>query len=86
MKIRLCKNCGFILGTKPGLLEHDGVCQQCINAANKTNIDFKARQEWLTQYIKENKTNTKYDCVIAVSGGKDMPALQHLSLFFRQSL
>lgn len=75
MKIRLCKKCGFILGTKPGLLEHDGVCQQCINAANKTNIDFKARQEWLTQYIKENKTNTKYDCVIAVSGGKDSTAI-----------
>lgn len=73
--IRFCKKCGFILGTKPGLLEKDGVCQACINEENKKNIDFKSRQEWLTQYIKDNKTNENYDCVIAVSGGKDSVAI-----------
>ena len=36
---------------------------------------FKTRQEWLTKYIQENKTNEKYDCVIAVSGGKDSHAI-----------
>ena len=35
------------------------------------DIDFKERQEWLTEYIKNNKTNKEYDCLIAVSGGKD---------------
>lgn len=73
--MRFCKKCGFILGTKPGLMEKDGVCQACINESNKKNIDFNARQQWLTQYIKENKTNTKYDCVVAVSGGKDSHAI-----------
>lgn len=72
---RLCKLCGFPLGTRPGLLEVDGVCQSCINVANKVNIDFKARQEWLTRYIAENKTNDTYDCVVAVSGGKDSHAI-----------
>lgn len=74
-EIRLCKKCGFILGTRPGLKEQDGVCQACINEENKKNIDFKSRQEWLTQYIKDNKTNSVYDCVIAVSGGKDSTAI-----------
>lgn len=71
MKIRTCNKCGFILGTRPGLMEKDGVCQACINSENKKNIDFKERQDWLTHYIKQNKTHPKYDCVIGVSGGKD---------------
>jgi hypothetical protein len=69
--LRLCSKCGFPLGTRPGLLEVDGVCQACINVDAKKNIDFAARQEWLTRYIAENKTHPKYDCLVAVSGGKD---------------
>ncbi len=69
--MRLCSKCGFPLGTRPGLLEVDGVCQACINVDAKKNIDFAARQEWLTRYIAENKTHPKYDCLVAVSGGKD---------------
>lgn len=52
-------------------MEKDGVCQACINSVNKKNIDFKERQAWLTEYIGANRTNKEYDCVIAVSGGKD---------------
>lgn len=71
MEIRVCKKCGFILGTRPRLLEEDGICLACINQESKKNIDFKSRKIWLTNYIKENKTNKKYDCVVAISGGKD---------------
>lgn len=69
--MKLCKVCGFPLGTRPGLIEEDGVCGACLNNEAKKSIDFKARQEWLTKYIAENKTHPKYDCVVAVSGGKD---------------
>lgn len=72
--MRFCKKCGFIMGTRPGLLEKDGVCQACINVENKKNIDFKSRQEWLTKFIQEQysqQNNKQYDCLIAVSGGKD---------------
>jgi hypothetical protein len=37
----------------------------------KKDIDFEARQGWLTDYIARNKTHPKYDCLVAVSGGKD---------------
>jgi hypothetical protein len=47
------------------------VCLACINSERKKSIDFAARQEWLTQYIQERRTHPDYDCVIAVSGGKD---------------
>ncbi|WP_434303282.1 hypothetical protein [Clostridium botulinum] len=71
MKIRICKKCGFILGTRPNTKDFDGVCLACLNHDKKKDINFKERQEWLTNYIKGNKTNEKYDCVVAVSGGKD---------------
>lgn len=71
MEIRKCKKCGFILGTRPNLKDIDGVCSACINHERRANVDFKSRQEWLTKYIKENKTNPKYDALVAVSGGKD---------------
>lgn len=71
MSIKKCSKCGFILGTRPGLKEIEGVCLACINIKNKFFLDFEGRQAWLTDYIQNNITNNKYDCVIAVSGGKD---------------
>lgn len=68
--MEFCSKCGFILGTRPGLKAVDGVCLACINHEKKKEIDFKNRQEWLTQYIADNKSDP-YDCLIAVSGGKD---------------
>ena len=69
--IRICKECGFILGTRPNLKEKDGVCLACINNKVKRNINWDERQAWLTDYIKENITNPEHECVVAVSGGKD---------------
>lgn len=69
--MRLCSKCGFILDTRPGLQEREGVCLACVNSERKKSIDFAARQEWLTKHIQERRTHPDYDCVIAVSGGKD---------------
>lgn len=69
--IKKCRRCGFILNTRPNLKSVDGVCSACLNHDKKKNIDFLSRQRWLTDYIATNKTNPKYDCLVAVSGGKD---------------
>ncbi len=61
----------MILGTRPNLKDVDGICTACINNEKKNAIDFYERQTWLTQYIKDNKTHPVYDCLVAVSGGKD---------------
>lgn len=71
MEIKTCKKCGFILGTRPNLKDVNGVCSACINHSKKKLIDFESRQKWLTSYIQKNRTNQKYDCLVAVSGGKD---------------
>lgn len=73
--MKLCTVCGFPLGTRPGLLEVNGVCGACLNNETKKKMDFKSRQTWLTEYLRENKTHPKYDCVVAVSGGKDSHAI-----------
>ena len=74
--VRVCKECGFILGTRPGIRDVEGVCVPCINSKRKQEINFKERQEWLTQYIKDNvNPNAKWDAVVGVSGGKDSSAI-----------
>ena len=71
MEIQLCNKCGFILHTRPGLRQIDGVCLACINADKKKTINFSERQKWLDMFLEQNKAQDKYDCLIAVSGGKD---------------
>ena len=76
MEIRRCKRCGFILGTRPNLRDDNGVCLACLNYGNKKKIDWKARQDWLTGYIAENRNpQVKWECVVGVSGGKDSCAI-----------
>jgi hypothetical protein len=70
--IRKCKECGFILGTKPGLLEVDGVCQACINKKNTEAFDLEFSQKTLKEICESAKAKKGvYDCVVGVSGGKD---------------
>lgn len=76
MEIKKCKKCGFVLGTRPGLKDKDGVCLACANYHRKEKIDWKKRQEWLTQFIQEHKNpNAPWECVVGVSGGKDSCAI-----------
>lgn len=76
MEIRVCKECGFILGTRPNMKDIDGVCLSCHNKHLKENINWKERQEWLTKFIAESRRpGVEYDCAIGVSGGKDSCAI-----------
>ena len=70
--IRTCKECGFILGTRPRAKEEDGVCLACANKHRKEKIDWASRQKWLTNYLEEHRNpEAPYDVVVGVSGGKD---------------
>lgn len=76
MEIRTCKECGFILGTRPNSKDKGGVCLACLNKNAKNKINWQERQEWLTQYLKERKNpSAPYDAVVGVSGGKDSCAI-----------
>lgn len=76
MEIRICKECGFILGTRPHMKEAGGICLPCLNKHRKESIDWKVRQTWLTKYIKDQHgPESSYECVVGVSGGKDSCAI-----------
>lgn len=76
MDIRLCQECGFILGTRPRMKDTGEVCLACKNKHNKESIDWNARQQWLTAYLKEHTNpSAQWDAVVGVSGGKDSCAI-----------
>jgi N-acetyl sugar amidotransferase len=75
MKIRYCKKCLFP-ETKPDLSfnEHQ-VCSACIAAEQKRGgIDWEARKRQFFEIIEKYRSSPSdsgYDCLIPVSGGKD---------------
>lgn len=76
MEIKTCKKCGFILDTRPNMKSVDGVCLSCLNKDRKNKINWKERQNWLTDYIRESRRpNVEWDCIVGVSGGKDSCAI-----------
>ncbi|MCA9813408.1 MAG: N-acetyl sugar amidotransferase [Nitrosarchaeum sp.] len=71
--IQYCKNCLFP-STKPELsFDENGICDACINAKKKENIDWGKRKEELKAILEKykSKDGSNYDCIIPVSGGKD---------------
>lgn len=76
MEIKTCKKCGFILDTRPNMKSVNGVCLSCLNKDRKNKINWKERQNWLTDYIKESRRpDVEWDCIVGVSGGKDSCAI-----------
>ena len=72
--MKYCTKC-VMPDTRPGIsFNADGVCSACQAYENRKNIDFSRRYEELEQlcnkYRNMNGPNG-YDCMIAVSGGKD---------------
>ncbi len=70
--VEYCQSC-VLPNTRPGVsLNADGVCQGCINAAQRSRIDWKARASEFARLAENTRRqSTTYDCVIPVSGGKD---------------
>ena len=65
-----CKKCLLPFDYINIELDKDGVCQHC---RDYKPIKFKGKEK-LMEIIKEplsKNTSTKYDCVVAFSGGRD---------------
>jgi len=70
--MKICTKC-VMPNTKPDLhFDNDGVCDACRSQEDKNKeIDWKVREKEFLNLIQKYKTNSDYDCVIGVSGGKD---------------
>jgi N-acetyl sugar amidotransferase len=70
--MKYCKKC-VMPDTRPGsVFDEEGVCQACRNYERRAKVDWKARFEELESLCaKYRRSDGYYDCIIAVSGGKD---------------
>lgn len=71
--MKFCKNC-LMPDTRPGItFNKDGICIACQNNAKKENVDWGSRFDELKVLCDKyrRKQEGQYDCIIAVSGGKD---------------
>ncbi len=71
--MKFCKKC-IMPDTRPGIkFDENGVCIACLNNEKKKTIDWDARYEELKKLCDKyrRKNPGEYDCMIAVSGGKD---------------
>ena len=72
-KIRYCINC-LQPDTRPSIeFDSSGICPACRFAETYDSIDWNKRQDELDEIIAYGKRNSNsgYECVIGVSGGKD---------------
>ena len=68
-----------MISTRPRLtFDSRGFCPACQWAEKKKNINWNSREKSLRNLIKKHKKNNKiYDCIVAVSGGKDGSYVSH---------
>ena len=74
-----CRNC-LMPTTKPGLrLDDEGICPACRHAEMRKSIDYDKRFDELKALCeKYRRDDGYYDCLIAVSGGKDSTYQVHI--------
>ena len=71
--MKVCKKC-IQPDSRPGIFfSEDGICGACIWEEEKKKIDWNSREKELQDIADWAKktTQSNYDCIIGVSGGKD---------------
>ena len=70
-KIFWCKKC-VVASTRPRVtFNKDGVCSACQWMDMKKTMDWSNRQKQLDKLLSEQDRNKPFQCITAVSGGKD---------------
>jgi len=78
--MKYCKKC-VMPDTRPGIwFDEDGVCQACRAEEKKDKVDWDVRFHELKKLCKQYRgmNSNSYDCIIAVSGGKDSHYQTHI--------
>lgn len=77
--MRRCTRC-VMPDTRPGLtFDAEGVCAACRAYEARTRVDYAARRRELAALCDEHRgIGGGYDCIIAVSGGKDSHYQAHV--------
>jgi len=71
--LKYCVRC-ILPDSKPDLhFNEDGVCAACQAYEDRKSVDWGARRDEFMAIVEgyRDRTNTKWDCIVPVSGGKD---------------
>lgn len=82
--MKYCKKC-LMPDTRPGIkFEKDGVCAPCHNYEKQKRTDWESRHKEFEKLCKKyrGKYGNSYDCVMAVSGGKD----SHFQVYYMKEV
>lgn len=74
LKMHYCTKCVYpSVAATPLIFDEKGVCSGCRTHEQQKTIDWKKRRQMFEKLIDKyrSKDGSNYDCVIAVSGGKD---------------
>ncbi len=77
--MRRCRRC-VMPDTRPGsIFDKEGICQACRNHEREEKTDWEARFKELKSLCERyRRKDGYYDCVVAVSGGKDSHFLTYM--------
>ena len=68
--ISYCSRCLYP-STKPDLWFQDGLCGACHSFDQRSKYDWSSGRQVFRDLLRANKKNSRYDCIVPVSGGKD---------------
>jgi N-acetyl sugar amidotransferase len=76
-----CNRCLYWSNHPLGInFDSDGICSGCRVHEEKDNLDWKLREDDLRVLFKEQRYQSKYDCVIPVTGGQDSFYIVHYAV------
>src|SRR3989442_10657698 len=79
--MRYCTRCVYpLIAATPLTADAEGVCSGCRTHEEQKRVDWARRRRMFDELIEQyrSKDRSNYDCVIAVSGGKDSFWQAHL--------
>lgn len=81
MAVKYCSRCVYpAVAATPLTFDVDGVCSGCRVVAQKEKIDWEARGKMLRELTDEYRSESNYDIIIPVSGGKDSYYQTHVAV------
>ena len=81
MAVRYCSHCVYpSVAATPLTFDDRGVCSGCRTGENKSSINWAERFQWLKDIAAEHRSESNYDILIPVSGGKDSYYQTHVAV------
>lgn len=73
-----CVRCGMPSSEEEHALDEIGICVTCQSQEQKMHMNWRDREKMLEDILAQYKGKGDYDCIIAISGGKDSAWQMHV--------